>query len=225
MKKTSGPVGNGWIEEVKTGDGARFVAMWKVYVTTNGVTKRVRGGSYELGPKVKVGPSGSLRGMRDAEKKWSQICDSVIGRTPALHPTLMADQTFEWFARNVFEAERKDGWEDRSKESFDYYMAKILPVFGATRLRDMRKAAMQRFLNTLAETYSHSVVDHSRKYLRAILQRAFEKRAIDENEALHLDMPETRPVERPYLSIDAYGKLLEAMPTDRDRLISRVLFL
>lgn len=225
MNKTSGPVGNGWIEEVKTGDGTRFVAQWKIYVTKDGVTKRVRGGSYELGPRVKVGPPGSLRGMRDAEKKWSQICDSVIGRTPDLHPTLMTEQTFEWFARNIFEAERKDAWEPASKSSFEYYMAKILPVFGATKLRDMRKATMQRFLNGLAETYSHSVVDHSRKYLRAILQRAFEKRAVDENEALHLEMPETREVKRPYLSIDAYGKLLDAMPTNRDRLIARILFL
>ena len=92
-----GPMGNGWIEEVKTKRGTRFVAKWNNFVKDDaapGGRRRVRGGSYEIGPKVHHGPKDSLKSRDTAMKYWLKICDAVMGRAPQLHPLQMAQKRF-----------------------------------------------------------------------------------------------------------------------------------
>jgi hypothetical protein len=76
-----GPIGNGWIDEVRNADGIHFVARWKKYIPDPSAPEgrqRVNGGQHILGPKVYHGPG--LKSKTDAEKEW-KICDGIMGRT------------------------------------------------------------------------------------------------------------------------------------------------
>ena len=50
-----GPIGSGWIDEVKTASGVVFFARWNCFVkdaSAPGGRRRVRGGSYKIGRKI-----------------------------------------------------------------------------------------------------------------------------------------------------------------------------
>lgn len=229
-KITQGPLGNGWIEEVKTPTGTKFVARWNSYVSdpsAPGGRRRVRGGSYEIGPKVHHGPAGTLKSDKAAMKEWLKICDSVMGRSQHLHPFQIADKPFRWFTEEVFEKARSTRWRETSKDAFAYYKKKVLSAFGDVPLKDMNDPAMQLWLNSLAnEKYSKSVVEHCMKYLRAILEHAVEDDVLHRNPAKKLIIPENvREPDTPYLSIAEYSRLVGAMPTKRDQIMVKLLFL
>ncbi|MGC1450738.1 MAG: hypothetical protein WA830_11930 [Candidatus Sulfotelmatobacter sp.] len=226
--RTSGPVGDGWVEEVKTSKGSRFVAYWQVYVedaSRPDGRRRKRNGPFELGPKVKLGPEGTLKSLKDARKKWMAICDSVIGRTPTQHPLEMREKTFEWFARNVYQPRRKERWRPRTAEAFEYYMGKLLPTFGSQQIGEITEQQMQRFLNELAPRSSRTIVEHCRMYLGSIFGMAFVRGVVRTNEAADLAIPETRRVFRPFLSLDDYAKLIPQLTSQRDILMGRLLYM
>src|SRR5262245_24315340 len=107
-KILDGPIGNGWIEEVRADDGVKFVARWQKYVAdpTAPHGRRRESGYHDLGPRAYHGPG--LKSKKDAQKKWAAISDSVMGRTDKLPPTLIAEKPFRWFAE-----EDPDGFRKR----------------------------------------------------------------------------------------------------------------
>jgi integrase len=225
----SGPIGNGWIEEKHTERGIRYVAYWQQHVADEGAPRGRRkgyGGSYDLGQKVKHGDG--LTSLSAAKKKWLTICDRVMGRGPKEHPSEMGDKTFRWFTENVFVPDRKPRWRETTEYAVNYYLdSKLYPAFGDTPLKDMTDAAMQAFLDKLAEQkYSKSVIQHSLLYLRAILGFAADEGALTRNPARKLAMPDgVKPEERPYLALDEYQKLVDAMPSKRDQLMVKLLYM
>ena len=229
-KISHGPLGNGWIEEVKTPAGIKFVARWNSYVsdpTAPGGRRRVRGGSYEIGPKIHHGPAGTLKSDKAAMKEWLKICDSVMGRSQHLHPFQMAEKTCRWYTEEVFEKGRSTRWRETSKDAFTYYKKKLLSAFGDVPIKEMNDPAMQTWLNSLAnEKYSKSVVEHCLKYLRAILEEAVEDDVLHKNPANKLVIPEyVRQPDTPYLSMTEYLRLVDVMPTKRDQLMVKLLYL
>jgi integrase len=226
-----GPIGNGWVEEIRTEAGIKFVARWKKFIAdpaAPGGRRRVDGGYHELGPKVHHGPG--LRSKADAVKKWLKVCDSVIGRTSGIHPALKADWTFRHFAveaEDGYKKTRETRWGESQREAFDYYMAKILPRFGDTKLCDMNDRVMQSFLNELAEQdYSKTVVEHCLIYLRSVLAEAVEEDILPKNPARKLALPKnTRKVERRWLSIEQYRELLANTLSRRDQIMMGLLYL
>lgn len=224
----SGPIGNGWIEEKHTERGVRFIAYWQAYTPDESAPmgrRKVYGGSHDLGAKVKHGDG--LTSLSAAKKKWSQICDAVMGRGAKEHPVEMPGKTFRWFTQNVFVPDRKPRWRETTTYTFNYYLdTKLYPVFGNTALQDMTDAAMQAFLGKLATTYSKTVVQHCLLYLRAILGHATDEGALPRNPARKLEMPDVaKREERPYLPLPEYQKLLAAMPSKRDQLMVKLLFM
>src|SRR5215472_5146771 len=128
---TEGPIGNGWVEEVRTEDGVRFVARWKKYIADPNAPagrQRVNGGQYEVGPKVYHGPG--LKSKKDAMKSWLKICDEVMGRNANLVAPQKAKKSFRWFAEEYadgFRKRREQRWSGRTPKWYDYIMGKLIP--------------------------------------------------------------------------------------------------
>ena len=225
----SGPIGNGWIEERRTERGVRFVAYWQKYTPDASAPmgrRKEYGGSHDLGSKVKHGEG--LTSLSAAKKKWSQICDAVMGRGAKEHPAEWGDMTFKRFAETVFIPDRKPRWRETTEYTVRYYLnSKLYPEFESTPLKEMTDAAMQGFLDRLVEKkYSLTVVGHSLTYLRAILEHAKEEGVFSKNPASKLEIPPgVRAEKRPFLSLTEYNKLLEAMPTKRDQLMVKLLYM
>jgi integrase len=232
-KVLEGPIGNGWVEEAKTDKGVRFVARWKKFVaapTAKEGRRRVHGGSFEIGPKVYHHNEG-LKSLRDAEKKWSEICDSVMGRSQDIHPLLKAERTFSFFANEDpegFRKRREGRWSQKMVEFYEYLMNRfILPRFGETRLKDIREQDLQALLNELADRdYSQSVVKNTRLYLVAILNEAAEVGILPTNPAARIMRPSnTRKPQRPFLTVEQYHSILDSTESPRDKLMMETLYL
>jgi integrase len=222
-----GPIGSGWVEEVKSRDGVQFVARWNQFVrdaSKPGGRRRERGWAYELGPKVKYGPG--LKSLKDAEKKWMGVCDAVMGRLANLHPTLQADQPFEHFVDHVFVPGRKSRWKETTADTWEYYRSKLMAEFGTKKVHEVHDQQMQEFLNRLATSYSRTVVQHCLMYLRAIFEFAVEELVLPKNPARRLVLPaNTRKPNRPYLSKDLFMLLVSKLPTKRDQIMVNMLYL
>lgn len=222
-----GPIGNGWIDQVKQPDGIHFIARWNRFVrdeTAPGGRRRERGGSYDLGPKVKHGDG--LKALKDAEKKWYGLCDAVMGRIANLHPTLQAEQLFEHFVDKVFVPGRKSRWKETTDSTWEYYRSKLMAEFGQKKVCELRDENMQEFLNRIATSYSRTVVQHCLMYLRAIGEFTVDEGVLPRNPARRLVMPpNTRKPNRPYLSLDQFNLLLSKLPGRRDQIMVKLLFL
>ncbi|HEX4594016.1 MAG TPA: site-specific integrase [Bryobacteraceae bacterium] len=227
-----GPIGNGWIDEVRTDNGVRFVARWKKFVADPEAPegrRRINGGQYEIGPKVYHGPG--LKSKKDAEKAWLQICDTVMGRVVDIPAGLKAKKTLRWFTEEDpegFRKHREKRWSGSMPKWYDYLMNNfILRRFGDTALSEMREQDMQAFLNELANNeYSESVVKNTKTYLNAILDEAKEQGALQVNPARNLIKPRnTRKPQRSFITAEQYQKVIVAAPTFRDRLMMAILYI
>jgi integrase len=150
-----------------------------------------------------------------------------MGRGVKELPAEMTGKTFRWFTQNVFVPDRNPRWRETTAYTVKYYLdTKLYPVFGDTALEDMTDAAMQAYLNKLAATYSLTVVQHCLLYLRAILSHATDEGVLTRNPARKLQMPDVvKREDRPYLPLADYNKLLAAMPSKRDQVMVKLLYL
>jgi integrase len=226
----SGPAGGGWVEEVRTAEGVRFVAYWQKYVPDSSDPlgrRKVYGGSHDLGPKVKRGTG--LTSITAARSRWSDIRALIMQQAVSEAPPEMQEKTFKWYSENVWIPSRRERWcETTLLVNSDYYFrTKLYPRFGECKLTEITNVEMQRFLNELRDhPYSRTVIDHCRIYLQAIFLHAHEKGLLPEDPAADLQMPKgiTRAY-RPYLPLDEYKRTLETLPTRRDQLMAKVLYM
>lgn len=86
----------------------------------------------------------------------------------------------------------------------------------------MDKLALQQHLNTLAESYSRSLVKKVLVQYRAVLEKALEQDLIARNLARKLVMPVTRKPRGRFLSLEEFDVLLAQLEF-RDRLIVRMV--
>lgn len=229
-----GPIGNGWIDEVRTDKGVHFVARWKKYIPDPNAPEgrqRVNGGQHELGPKVYHGPG--LKSKKDAGKEWLKICDGIMGRADRridLPASEKAKQTFRWFAEedpDGFRQRRQARWTGTQPRFYDYIMGtKILPRFGDTPLCKIREQDLQEHLNKLAnEDYSTCVVTRTMVYMNAVLEEAREQGILAVNPAHRLIKPRnTRRPARTFVTPEEYRATITAAPTFRDRLMLSILY-
>jgi hypothetical protein len=161
----SGPIGTGWVEERKTAEGIRFLAIWKKRVPdpTAPMGRRVEyGGSYDLGPKTRHGAG--LTSLGAAKKKWALIAQETVHksetRTPPPSGKLDLTISFRQYCETAWLPTRKERWAETTAENNAYYFeSKLYPAFGDTPLGEITEPSMQRFLNDLvAKKFSKTVI-------------------------------------------------------------------
>jgi len=97
----------------------------------------------------------------------------------------------------------------------------VLTRFGNEKIAALDKLALQHHVNTLAESYSRSLVKKVLMQYRAILEEAVEQELIAKNPARKLVMPTTRKPCGRFLSLEEVDALLAQLQF-RDRLIVRM---
>ena len=140
-----GPIGKGFVQEVKTKAGVRYLARWNAYALNDaGERIRITCGPHELGPKVSHGPG--LKSLGDARKAWDKIYWSLFAKhhpAATLKPsktnrTVSTTTLVKDFIASEFEARRKDGWEENSRINWEYYRDSfLLPFFGELTITEM----------------------------------------------------------------------------------------
>jgi integrase len=220
------------VEEVRTEGGIKYIARWQYYVADPEAAegRRRESGYHEIGPKAHHGPRDALTSKGAAEKKWAEIRDCVMGRTTVLPAALKAEKTLRWWAeedQDGFRKRREQRWSGGTPQWYDYITAKIYAKFGDTKIKDLKEQDLQAFLNKLADDrYSESVVKNARLYLRAILNEALQCRIIDVNPAARLTKPRnTRKPQRPWLELEEYQQIFDGTPSQRDRLMMKILYI
>ena len=119
--------------------------------------------------------------------------------SPRESPKMFFDQWFEIWLNDYKKLRVKTGTFETYRQ---YYKSLVLPVFGKTRLCDIRCSDIQRFFNGLAEKgYSLSAIKISLVLISGSLQRAALNGIIDKNPAESVQLPRVSPrKERPALS-------------------------
>ncbi|HEX4169287.1 MAG TPA: site-specific integrase, partial [Bryobacteraceae bacterium] len=214
-------------------DGIRFIALWKKRVQDPTAPKGrriVHGGSYDLGPKARHGSG--FTSLSAARKHWATIAKGIVSRSdsPAPPPSgkIHPQVTFREYCERSWLPTRKERWAETTTENNLYYFeSKLYPAFGDTRLCEMTEPVMQRFLNDLVkQKYSKTVIQHCRVYLMAVIQHAHKRGVIPEDTAFELQMPRgIRREDRPYLSMAEYQQLLVPLPTQKDKIMTKLLYL
>jgi integrase len=236
-----GPIGKGFVQEVKTKAGVRYVARWNAY-TLNDAGERIRitCGPHELGPKVSHGPG--LKSLSDARKAWDKIYWSVFAKhNPAatLKPsqanrTVSATTLVKDFIASEFEARRKDGWEENSRINWEYYRDSfLLPFFGELTIAEINdEALIRRFMKEIADReFSDWVAKKSYSYVKALLDTACHLGLAQGNAARLIPTKQRIPKgvkkahSQPFITIEQFVKLLNAIARPRDRIILTILFL
>lgn len=236
-----GPIGNGYVQEIRTSEGTRFVARWQAYILSpdgNG-RKRITCGPHELGPKVHHGPG--LRSLADARRAWDQIRWEVFRQH---HPPQPAALGFSSkgspampvtdFIKSVWEARRSSGWEESSRGTYEYIRdAFILPFFSDYTISRMNDEDLIRgFMQSVAErNFSDWTARKCYTYVKSILDTARDLGIILGNAARLIPPRQRIPkgVKRskgqPSISIDQYKQLLDEIKNPRDKIILKILFL
>jgi len=235
-----GPIGKGFVQEIKTKAGARYVARWNAFVLDNGERKRIQCGPHELGPKVSHGPG--LKSLNDARKAWDKIYWSVFTKhhpATTLKPsktnrTTSATMTVKEFITSEFEARRSDGWEENSRINWEYYRDSfLLPFFGEHTIANMNEEALiRRFMSEIGDReFSDWVAKKAYTYVKALLDTASNLGLIQGNAARLI--PKNRRIPKgvkkaqsqPFVTVEQFVKLLSAITRPRDQIILKILFL
>ncbi|HEU0119023.1 MAG TPA: site-specific integrase [Bryobacteraceae bacterium] len=235
-----GPVGKGFVKEVTTKKGTRFVARWNAFVMKDGERKKVTCGPYEIGPKVSHGSG--LKSLKDAQKEWDKVYWSVFQEHhPVTNPSI-SDQAIEAseqmsvkdFITLMYESRRNDGLEENSLKNWEYYRDSfLLPFFGTYTISQMNNEdAIRQFMSSIAtREFSEWVAKKCFTYVKAILDTARDL-GITRGNAARL-IPKNRRIPKgvkkskvkPTLTIEQFVSLRAAIAKPRDRMIANLLFL
>ena len=138
------------------------------------------------------------------------------GQTPALQ----ADDsvTFGWFVRERYIPMRQGKWSPAYRKTNTYNIEHyLLSQFEHLPLRKLDTFGIQIWLNKLAEKdYSHAVVRQSFTNMRAITHLAKKQKYLTEDPGEDVNMPQTKPAERPVISREQILALLGAIEDVHD---------
>jgi len=135
--------------------------------------------------------------------------------------------TFAWFARERYWRLKESTWRRKTLDLNRFIFDQVLiPKWGKVLLPALDKVDLQAWLGELARTYSSSLVDKVRVYLRAICEEAIDQGYLDRNPARKLRMPaDVRPVDKSTLTAADASAVTRALGSTRDRLIFRLFVL
>jgi len=111
----------------------------------------------------------------------------------------------KWIPRN------ESQWRPSSRKAVLGILKRVTDHFDGAAISEIDSVMLAKFLTSLAEKYSRSVVNMSRAYLRSVFSEAVYQDLIRKNPTHGLKMPKhTKMVKRPVLSIEEMQGLLEA---------------
>jgi integrase len=235
-----GPIGKGFVQEVKTKDGTRYVARWNAFVLDeSGERKRIQCGPHELGPKVAHGPG--LKNLKQAKDGWGKTYWSVFQQhhpetisPAATRKQITPNTTVRDFISSEWEPRRRKGWEDNTRINWEYYRDSFInPFFGDHTLADMnQEAEIERFMAEIGDReFSDWVAKKAYTYVKALLDTASNLGVIRGNAAKLIPKNRRTPKgvkkthHQPFVTVDDFVKLFDAVSRPRDRIILKVLFL
>jgi len=158
-KATIGPIGRGFVTEVKTASGTRYVARWNAYtLAPDGSRKRITCGPHQLWFQISHGPG--LKSLAEAKREWEKVYWTVFLKH---HPELLRTAAIANPAGKVRasgqtkvkdslrpsgEPERTRVWKRNSRINWEYYRdAFLLPFFGEKTLAEMNdKSKVRAFM-------------------------------------------------------------------------------
>jgi integrase len=234
-----GPIGKGFVQEISTRNGSRYLARWNAYVQNDdGERIRVTCGPHELGQKVAHGPG--LKSLKEARKEWAKIYWTVFSQH---HPAATlksskshssATTSVKEFITSEFESRRSAGWEDNSRLNWEYYRDSfILPFFADYTIAQMNdEGVIRRFMQEIADReFSDWTAKKAFNYVKALLDTGRDMGIIIGNAARLIPKNQRIPKgvkkaqSQPYISVDEYIAILQAITRPRDRIIVKILFL
>jgi len=235
-----GPVGKGFVQEVATKKGTRFVARWNAFVMEGEERKKKTFGPHELGPKVSHGPG--LKSLADAKKEWDKVYWAVFQQHhPATNPSLppeaieaSSEMSVPDFISKMYESRRNEGLEENSLKNWEYYRDSfLLPFFGDMTISQMNNEdAIRRYMASIAaREFSEWVAKKCFTYVKAILDTARDigitrgnaARLIPKNRRIPKGVKKSKV--KPTLTIEQFVSLRSNIAKPRDRMIANLLFL
>jgi integrase len=200
---------HGWVEAFGT-----RVKKWKghyfVYVRqTDGGEKRVHK-SVDLGARAAITKA-------DAEDALRRII-----REKASEPVASEAHTLQWFWEKRYRPMKEPTWKESARSRMVGIIENyVMKPFGAVPLEQLGRFAIQDHLNKMALTFSGSIVQKFRTWMKAILEEAVEQDLLVKNPARKLQMPRTRKSNTRVLSPEEIARIMDALFL-RDRLIVRM---
>ncbi len=169
--------------------------------------------------RVVLGLKSELR-KGEAEEKLNQIILRENGKEPGMAIAIpMADDsvTFDWFVTEKYLPMRRSKWRvaTRYKTEFEINTYLVKPLKGVP-LRNLGLFELQMLVNNLAERYSKSIVKHAFANIRSIMKMARKLKYIVDNPGQDIEMPETRPVQKPKLRPEQIGKIIDNITDPHD---------
>lgn len=107
---------------------------------------------------------------------------------------------------------KKGKWGAATKKKTEFEINHYLvEKFKGTALRNIGLFELQTLVNGLAEKYSESIVRHAFVNLKSIMKVAKKLKVLAENPGEDLEMPVTRPVDKPTITAERINCLIEAI--------------
>lgn len=166
---------------------------WLGHFRKNGIPKAERLGEIKTMTKT------------EAREKLRLIIVKELGIAGDGTLTLAGFVEHNWVPRN------ESQWRPTSRKAVLGILKRLSDQFDGVPIASIDSVALAKFLTSLAENYSASVVKMMRAYARSVFAEAVEQDLIRKNPARSLKMPKhTKPVARPVLSIAQMQALLVA---------------
>ena len=130
------------------------------------------------------------------------------------------EPTFQWFWQHRFLPTRT--WCSKTESLIDRIFAlHVLPVIGPRPLRKIEKFEIDVLVKKVAESWSASMVQKVRIYIKAAMEEAIDQDLLERNPARKVVRPATRATCKRFLSLEEISRLLDNMD-GRDRLVARI---
>jgi integrase len=130
-------------------------------------------------------------------------------------PTLPPDDslTFRWFVHERYIPMRQGQWSPAYRKTNTYHLEHYLVAqFGDIPLRKLDIFGIQVWLNGMADKdYSQAVIRHCFTNLRAITHMAKKHKYLAEDPGEDVNMPQTKPVEKPVMTREQILALIGAV--------------
>jgi integrase len=161
-------------------------------------------------------------GLRSELRKWEakEKLRKHIERETNQRAKCDGDPTLQWFWDNAYLPSRTWGPAMTSTVT-SIFTRHVLPKFGKTRIADLDKLELQKHLNTLAESFSRSLVKKILMQYRSVLEEAVEQEYVEKNQARKLAMPPTQKPCGRFLAMEEFEAIMAKLGF-RDRLITRM---